>query len=97
LPIADCQVPIAKCQVPNFPTRPGHWVLMQFREPAAQELDFHSTTEPRSGPGPKRAARLGWWKRPGLVPSHSSDVKSSHFAVEWSRDLDPVATAPRFC
>jgi len=33
----------------------------------------------------------------GLVASHSSDVKSSHFAVEWSRDLDPVATAPRFC
>jgi len=57
---------------------------MQFREPAAQ--NWTSTQLQNRGA-----------VATGLVASHSSDVKSSHFAVEWSRDLDPVATAPRFC
>jgi len=48
-------------------------------------LDLHSTTEPWSGSDRVEYVYLKRFEIP------------SHFTVEWSRDLDPVAIAPRFC
>ena len=72
--------------------------MMEFREPAAQNCTSTQLQNRGADRGPQPGSPAGVVVATGSVSVSLKRFENpSYFAVEWSRDLDPVATAPRFC
>lgn len=86
-----------KCRAVHLQNREA--VATGYRNAAKHSKIYHAITEPRSLSERVKQRHhtfedLPRNYEPGLVTSHSTEL--GVVTVEWSRDLDPVAQAPRF-